>query len=192
MVIPKFFNFRSLNRKAMALHRDKKNQIFNEVSATITESKMTVVAEYKGTPVKAMQQFRRDARDSNTTAKVIKNRLFIKALQANPSFKDIDTGFLNGMLLYVFNNEDELAGAQAIARFAKTQPTLEIIGAFTNKGEFISREDANAMALLPPRDQLRGQLVGILAAPLSSFVGVLSGNIRSLFNVLNARADNIS
>jgi ribosomal protein L10 len=69
---------------------------------------------------------------------------------------------------------------------------LKIIGAFTNTGEFISQEDANAIALLPTKDQLRGQLVGVLAAPLTGFVGVLSGNLRSVFNVLNARADSIS
>jgi len=176
----------------MALHRDKKNVIFDELNTALAESKMTVVAEYKGTPVKALQQLRRDARESNTTVKVVKNRLVIKALQANPVFKDINTDFLNGMLVYVFNNDDELAGAQTIAKFSKNQPTLEIVGAFTNKGEFISRDDANAMAVLPSKEQLRGQLVGVFAAPLGSFVSVLSGNIRSLFNVLNARADNIS
>src|ERR1700677_2459282 len=105
----------------MALLRDKKHQIVDELASSITESKMTVIAEYQGTPVKALQALRREARDSNTTIKVIKNRLVIKALQSNPNFKDIDTKFINGMLLYVFNKDDEVAGAQALARFAKTQ-----------------------------------------------------------------------
>lgn len=176
----------------MALLREKKTQIIDEISRSITESKMTVVAEYQGTSVKALQDFRRQARDSNTTVKVIKNRLVIKALQNNPDFKGIDTNFINGMLLYVFNEQDEAAGAQAIARFSKTQPTLKIIGAITNTGELISEQDANAIALLPSKEQLRGQLVGVLAAPLTGFVGVISGNIRSIFTVLNARADSIS
>ena len=176
----------------MALVRDKKNEIVDQLSESIVKSKMTVVAQYKGTPVKALQQLRRDARDTNTTIKVIKNRLVIKALQNNPEFKDIDTQFLNGMLLYVFNQDDEVAGAQTLAKFAKTQPTLEIIGAFTNTGEFVNAADANAIAALPTKDQLRGQLVGTLAAPLTGFIGVLSGNLRSMFNVLNARAENIS
>lgn len=176
----------------MALLREKKDQIVDELGRTITESKMTVIAEYQGTPVKALQTLRREARDSGTTVKVIKNRLVIKALQANPDFKDVDTKFINGMLLYVFNNDDEVAGAQTIAKFAKTQPTLKIIGAITNTGEFISEADANAISVLPTKEQLRGQLVGVLSAPLTGFVGVMTGNIRSIFNVLNARADSIS
>jgi large subunit ribosomal protein L10 len=153
---------------------------------------MTVVAEYQGTPVKALQNLRKEARATNTTVRVIKNRLVIKALQSNPAFKDIDTKFMNGMLLYVFNSDDEVAGAQTIAKFAKTQPTLKIVGAITNSGEFINETDANAIALLPTKEQLRGQLVGVIGAPLTGFVGVLSGNLRSMFNVLNARADSIS
>ncbi len=175
----------------MALLREKKNQIVDEISQSIVDSKMTVIAEYEGTPVKALQSLRREARDSGTTIKVIKNRLVIKALQSNPDFKAIDTKFINGMLLYVFNKDDEVAGAQAIARFAKAQPTLKIIGAITNNGEFVSEQDANAIALLPTKEQLRGQLVGVLAAPLTGFVGVMSANLRSVFNVLNARADSI-
>jgi large subunit ribosomal protein L10 len=176
----------------MALLREKKNQIVDEVSRSLVDSKMTVIAEYKGTPVKALQELRREAKASNTTIKVMKNRLVVKAFSELPQFKDVDTTFLNGMLLYVFNNDDEVAGAQVIASFAKKQPTLQIVGAVTNTGEFINKQDANAIALLPSKDQLRGQLVGTISAPLTGFVGVLSGNLRSLFNVLNARAENIS
>ena len=176
----------------MALHRSKKNVIVDEVSRSIIDSKLTVIAEYQGTPVKALQKLRKEAKDSNSSVKVIKNRLVVKALKNNEIFKNIDTKFINGMLLYVFNNDDEVAGAQAVAKFAKLQPSLKIIGAISNKGEFINQEDANVIALLPTKDQLRGQLVGTLSAPLTGFVGVVSGNIRSIFNVLSARADSIS
>lgn len=176
----------------MALKKDKKNLIVSEVSQSMAESKLTVVAEYKGTPVKAMQALRQLAKDNNSVIKVVKNRLVIKAFKNSEAFKDTDTGILNGMLLYAFSPDDETAGAQTIAKFAKTQPTLKIVGAYTNTGEFITGEDANAISLLPSKDQLRGQLVGTISAPLSGFVSVLSANIRGVLNVLNARADQLS
>jgi large subunit ribosomal protein L10 len=46
-----------------------------------------------------------------------------------------------------------------------------------------------ALALLPTRDQLIGQVVGTIAAPLTGFVGVMSGNVRSIINVLNALSE---
>ena len=46
----------------MALTKDKKHQVIDEVSSLLNNSRMTVVAAYHGTSVKAMQQLRRDAK----------------------------------------------------------------------------------------------------------------------------------
>ncbi|QQR51944.1 hypothetical protein IPG36_05035 [bacterium] len=42
------------------------------------------------------------------------------------------------------------------------------------------------MANLPTREQLLAQVVGTIAAPLSGFIGVMTGNVRSIINLLNA------
>lgn len=175
----------------MALTKDKKQEVVREVGDLLQSSKLTVVTAYAGTPVKAMQTLRKLGRDNDTTIKVYKNRLVVKALEANENFKDADKSALNGMLLYAFNAQDEVAPAQVIANFAKTQPTLEFVGAFTADGSFIDAEDVKSLAALPSKDQLRAQLVGTLGAPLSGFVNVLSGNIRGILNVLNARSEGI-
>lgn len=175
----------------MALTKDKKNEVVREVSELLTVSKLTVVAAYKGTPVKALQTLRREARDNGTQVRVIKNRLVTKALETTETFKDADTSALTGMLVYAFNSEDEVAPAQALANFAKTQPTIEFVGAFTAEGIFIGADDVKALASLPSKDQLRAMLVGTLAAPLSGFVNVMAGNVRGVLNVLNARAQQI-
>lgn len=176
----------------MALTKDKKNELVKEVSDLLENSKLTVVAAYQGTSVKALQSLRRQASDNGTKVKVIKNRLVIKALQANATTKDAPTDVLQGMLLYAFNAEDEVAPAQTLATFAKTQPTIEFVGAYAADGSFINADDVKSLANLPTKEQLRGMLVGTIAAPLSGFVGVLSGNIRGVLNVLNARSESIS
>ncbi len=175
----------------MALTKEKKHEVVDAVSTLLNESKMTVVAAYQGTPVKAMQTLRKDAKAGGTTVKVVKNRLVMQALKQSDNLKEVDTSALQGMLLYAFNGEDEVAPAQALAQFAKTQPTLEFVGAITAEGQFLPAEDVKALASLPTKDQLRGQLVGLIAAPLSGFVNVMAGNVRGVLNVLNARADSI-
>ena len=65
---------------------------------------------------------------------------------------------------------------------------LGIVGAITGEGTLLSAAEVKALAMLPTRDQLIGQLVGTIAAPLTGFVGVLSGNVRSIINVLQALA----
>ena len=47
----------------------------------------------------------------------------------------------------------------------------------------------NALAKLPSKEELLGQLVGTLNAPISGFVNVLAGNLRGLVTVLQAVAD---
>ncbi len=175
----------------MALSKDKKNDVVAEVADLLAASKMTVITKYEGTTVKAMQTLRHEARQNGTKVKVIKNRLVIKALQQSDAFKDIDASVLQGMLLYTFNSEDEVAPAQSIAQFARANPTLQFVGAITSDGSLISADDVKALAALPSKDQLRAMLVGTLAAPLSGFVNVMAGNVRGVLNVLNARAESI-
>src|SRR5580698_8231949 len=98
----------------MALTKKKKNEVVEEVQQLLRTSKMTVITKYEGTTVKAMQQLRAQARDNGTTVKVVKNRLVKKALEQTDSLKAVDTSMLEGMLLYAFNSEDEVAPAQSI------------------------------------------------------------------------------
>src|SRR5579884_3433714 len=121
----------------MALTKDKKRAVVQEVVDLLEKSKMTVVAKYQGTGVKAMQTLRRDAKAGGTTVKVVKNRLVIQAIKGTQSLKDVDTGALNGMLLYAFNGDDEVAPAQSLNNFAKLNPTLQFVGAISAEGEFL-------------------------------------------------------
>jgi large subunit ribosomal protein L10 len=95
-----------------------------------------------------LQTLRRQGRENGTQLKVVKNRLVIKALQQTDALKEVDTTALEGMLLYAFNAEDEVAPAQVIANFAKTNPTLEFVGAISAEGKFLSAEDVKALATL--------------------------------------------
>ncbi len=173
----------------MALTKGKKQEVVAQVSDLLASSKLTVVAKYQGTGVKAMQALRRDAKVGGTNVKVIKNRLVKKAIEANEQLKGLDIAALEGMLLYAFNPADEAAPAQALANFAKANPTLEFVGAITADSQFMNAADVTALAELPSKEQLRAMLVGTIAAPLSGFANVLAGNVRGILNVLNARAE---
>lgn len=176
----------------MALSKDKKAEVVAEVSELLSSSKLTVIAKYSGTSVKAMQQLRREATQTGTTVSVVKNRLFQRALSGDERFAEASKNILTGQLMYAFNADDEVAPAQVLANFAKQQPQIEFIGGLSADGQLLSAEDIKALASLPSKDQLRAQLVGTIGAPLSGFVNVLSGNIRGVMNVLNARSEQIS
>jgi large subunit ribosomal protein L10 len=173
----------------MALTKQQKDDVVKEVSEMLTSAKMTVVAKYEGTTVKAIQQLRRDARDSGTKVRVVKNRLVIKALQASDTLKDVDTSELNGMLLYAFNSEDEVAPAKALADFAKANPTLEFVGAITPEGKFASADEVKDLAALPGKDELIAQVVATLLSPVHDVTNGLSGNLHALLDGVKEKAN---
>lgn len=172
----------------MALTKDKKNQVVSEVSKLLANSKMTVVAQYQGTTVKAIQTLRKEAKDNGTKVSVIKNRLVIKALESNDTLKAVDTSTLKGQLLYAFNSDDEVAPAQVLNTFAKTNPNIQFVGAITAEGTFMSAEDVKALATLPGKNELIAQVVATLLSPLGDVTNALSGNLHALLDGVEAKA----
>lgn len=171
----------------MALTKDKKNEIVAEITQLLNDSKMTVVAEYKGTTVKAIQQLRKDAKANGTKLSVVKNRLVKKALESTDK-KDVDTSLLVGQLLYAFNAEDEVAPAQVLANFAKTNPSIQFVGAITAEGQFVSADEVKALAALPSKPQLIAGIINTLNSPVRGVMGSLSGNLHGLLDAVAAKA----
>lgn len=172
----------------MALSKDKKQAVVGDVSAALSSSKMTVVAQYQDTTVKALQQLRRDARDGGTKLRVIKNRLVVKALQDNDALQGVDTTALKGQLLYAFNTEDEVAPAKALATFAKLNPTIVFVGAITPEGKFVSADEVKALAALPGKNELIGSVIATLLSPVNDITNGLSGNLHALLDGIEAKA----
>ncbi len=172
----------------MALTKVQKDEVVGEVADLLNSAKMTVVAKYQGTTVKALQQLRRDARGNGTKVKVVKNRLVIKAMAGHDKLKNADVSDLNGMLLYAFNSEDEVAPAQALKAFAKTNPTLEFVGAYSADGTYMDATQVKTLADLPSKEVLIGQVVETLLSPVNDVTNALSGNLHALLDGVRDKA----
>ncbi len=176
----------------MALSKEKKEVIVDDLVKHLSSSKITVMAYYTGMTVKEAQELRIKAEENGTSLVIVKNRLVKVAISKVEALKDVDTSILEGQLMYAFNEGDEVAPAQTLANFAKNHPAIDLKGAFDSAGEMMDEAQVKQLASLPSKEQLRGQLVGTIAAPLSGFVNVLSGNIRGLVNVLSARKEELA
>lgn len=174
----------------MPLTKQAKNDVVAEVAELLSSSKMTVVAAYQGTTVKAIQQLRKDAKANGTKVRVVKNRLVIKALQQNDTLKGVDVSGLTGQLLYAFNSTDEVAPASALNTFAKQNPSIVFVGAITAEGTFISAEEVKALASLPSKNDLIAQVVATLLSPVHDVTNALSGNLHALLDGVEAKAAN--
>jgi large subunit ribosomal protein L10 len=172
----------------MAISRDKKNTLVAEMSEKLAASKLTVFAQYQGLSVAEVQQLRAAAREAGVTIVVIKNRLVRVAMSQNDTYKNTDTSSLTGQLLYAISTEDEVAPAQVLDKFAKTNPALQFVGAFSGEGALLSASDVKALAGLPSKNQLIGQVVSQLLSPVHDVTNALSGNLHALLDGVEAKA----
>jgi large subunit ribosomal protein L10 len=174
----------------MALSKDKKKQLVEEVMSLLDSSKMTVMAKYQGTSVKAMQDLRKQAKESGTKVKIVKNRLFKKAIESTDGLNKVDTSVLEGQLLYAFNDQDEVAPAQSLNTFAKKNPQIEFVGAISKEGKFLSSEEVKALAILPSKNELIAQVIATLNSPVNDVMNGLSGNLHALLDGVEVKASN--
>ncbi|KKW43004.1 MAG: 50S ribosomal protein L10 [Candidatus Magasanikbacteria bacterium GW2011_GWA2_56_11] len=167
----------------MAKTKQVKADALTDLAAHIKESKSVVFANFQGLKVKESEDLRGKCREENVYYVATKKTLLNKALR--DAGLEIDIKGFQGGIAAIFGLQDEVAPAQITARFAKTHEVVGIFGGVL-EGRFIDAAKVKALAELPSKQQLLGQLVGTLNAPISGFVNVLAGNIRGLVTALNA------
>lgn len=173
----------------MAISRESKEKAVAQLSTDLGRIKLAVMTDYRGLSVPEIEELRGILRAEGISYRVTKNTLLRLATQSNPAFKDIDQTAFSGPMALALGFDDEVAPARVIFQYARKHDALEIVGAITAEGTLLTAAQVKALATLPTREQLLGQVVGTIAAPLTGFVGVMSGNVRSIINVLNALSE---
>lgn len=172
----------------MAISRDKKNTLVAELVELLSSAKTTAFATYQGLTVADIQQLRAAAREAGVTIKVVKNRLVRVALAGTDTYKDVDTSSLNGQLLYAISSDDEVVPAKVLNDFAKKNPTLVIAGGLSAEAGLMTADDVKALASLPSKDQLIGEVIAQLLSPVNDVTNALSGNLHALLDGVEAKA----
>lgn len=175
----------------MAKTRSKKEQEVSDLTDSLANAKGVVFANFAGLDVKATQSLRLKCREQGIRYAVAKKTLLQIAF-ADAKIEGINPRELQGNIAVVVGYSDEVAAAKLLNDFAKENKAMSLVAGLIPQGEGWNYLDAKAvvsLAKLPSKDQLIGQLVGVIAAPLRNFVGVLNGPQRSLVQVLSAIKD---
>lgn len=173
----------------MAISKDKKQQLVADLNALLADAKMTVYAQYQGLSVSDLQELRKMAREAGVKIKVVKNRLVRVAMNEIAVYRDTDTTGLEGQLLYAISADDEVAPAQVLDKFAKNHDALSLKGAFAGDGKNLSEAEVSALAKLPNKQQLIGEVVNMLTGTVDDVTNALSGNLHALLDGVSAKAE---
>lgn len=163
--------------------REQKKELVKNLAEKLKASKAVVFSDFKGLSVKKMTELRNELRTAGVELKVLKKTLIGVALK--DAGLDADMKKLEGQIAIAVSAGDEVAAAKIIAKAAKANESLKIVGGILGVKE-LSADEVNALAKLPSKEEMLAKLVGTLNAPVSGFVNVLAGNLRGLVQVLKA------
>lgn len=173
----------------MAISKAKKDTLVTDLTALLSDAKLTAYARYQGLSVADLQDLRKAAREAGVKIKVVKNRLVRVALNEIAIYKDTDTTGLVGQLIYAISDSDEVAPAKVLAEFAKTHPALELAGGFSNEGKAMDQAEINTLAKMPSKNELIAQVVAQLLSPINDTVSGISGGLSEIVSALEAKAN---
>lgn len=154
-----------------------------------SESQGVIFADYRGLSVKEMQTLRKDLRAKGAEVHVIKNTLFRMA--AGEDINNVPAEYHNGTTAYAYIFQDEAGCAKTLLDFAKSSKKLVVKGGFFG-GKAFSADEVKALSDLPPRDILISQVIGAIAAPLSTLVGTIEALYADPIRVVGAVADKVA
>ena len=160
----------------------EKQYIVKEVSDCFKKSAGLLVANFNKLKVVEIDYLRRKLEKNSTRLIVTKNTLLKKAFsEVN---LDAVSEFVEGETGVAVYHDDPVAVAKALFDFSKDHETFRIRGGVV-EGEFIDSERAKELSALPSKHVLIATVIMRMKSPITGFVNVLSGPIRSLVNVLN-------
>lgn len=148
---------------------DLKKQVVEEIKEKLTESKSTVLVDYRGLNVAEITELRKQLRDNNIEYKVYKNTLARRAAEAANLDELSET--LVGPTAVAFSKEDVVAPAKILHEFAKKHDALEIKGGVI-EGKVASLEQIQELSTLPDYNGLVSMLLSVLQAPIRNLAYV--------------------
>ena len=172
----------------MAISRQKKEELVAQYVTLLTNSQVTIWADYSGLRVSTLSGLRDQLRKYGVRMHVAKNTLLRRALEQVGL--PMPEEYLEGPTAVIFLEESIAGPARILTDFARANKEFEIKGGLTASA-ILARSQVDELAHLQSKDVLLAQVLAGLQAPISGLVNVLAGTFRGLLYVLQARAEQL-
>jgi large subunit ribosomal protein L10 len=159
------------------MNRDQKAAAIAEIAANIEESQAVFAVDYRGISVPQVAELRAKLREADASFRVVKNSLTERA--ADQTGAEQLKPLLAGPTALTFVRGDAALAAKAVADYARLTQLLPFKGGILD-GAPVDAEQIRAISRLPSREVLYGQLVGVVASPISGLVRTLGALVGGL------------
>ena len=173
------------------MQKADKERVVAELAARLRASESLIVADYRGLTNAQLEGLRSKLVEHGARFSVVKNTLTRRAAEAAGA--DGLLALLEGptAIAFVESDGDPVAVAKALSDTARETKVLVFRGGVIS-GKAMTEADVETLAKLPPVDVLKGQLVGVIVAPLTQLLGLLEAPLRDLVGLLDARIEQLA
>ncbi len=171
------------------MNREQKAAAVAEVATQIQESEAVFAVDYRGISVPQAADLRVKLNEAGARFRVVKNTL--TQLSAERAGAESLKELLEGPTAFTFvaaDGGDVALAAKALAQFRRETDLLEFKGGVMG-GEVLTVEQLTTLSRLPAREVLHGQLVAMVASPITGLVRGLNALIAGLAIQLRQIAD---
>jgi len=167
----------------------RKTAVIDDIRARLDAADAAVLTEYRGLTVSDIADLRAALRPAATDYKIFKNTLARRAAREAGLDDLVDS--LEGPVAIAFvrrDGGDAVTAAKALRDFARTNPNLVVKGGILGP-RLMSTGDIEALADVPPRDQLLARLAGGFQAPMTKAAGLFQAFTRNMAYGVKALID---
>ena len=167
----------------MSKNFETKKTVVAEITDKLNRAQSVVLIDYRGLTVSEVTDLRNQFRKAGVEYAVLKNtRLTLAARDLN--IENLEE-HLKGPTAVAFGYEDPVAPAKIITEYIKKNKKISVKCGMIDK-KVVDVAGVTALAELPPREVLIAKMMGSMNAPITGFVGVLSGVMRKFVYAVEA------
>jgi large subunit ribosomal protein L10 len=165
------------------MNRSQKTEAVATLEQDMSRATVAVLAEYRGLTAGQMNRLRRAVREADGRCRVAKNTLAKRSIGSS-RYQKLEL-HLTGPVALILGFGDPVVMAKIVVKFAEELPHLELKAGVLD-GEVLPASEVEALAKLPPREVLLGQLLGLLQAPATQLLRTLNEPATRLARVVDA------
>lgn len=171
--------------------KEEKAKYVDDLTAQLTNNNIIYLTDTANLTVEAVNTLRRRAFNAGIQMRVVKNTLLAKAMDRVEGkefgeLKDVLKGATSIMFAEVSN-----APAKLIEDFRKKSDKPVLKGAYIEEAIFIGDNQVKALCDLKSKEELIGDIIGLLQSPAKNVISGLKGaggTIAGLLKTLEERA----
>jgi large subunit ribosomal protein L10 len=168
--------------------REEKSQVIEQLTATLADNQNIYLADISGLDAGTTSRLRRACFKAGVSLNVVKNTLLAKAMESSEKdFGELPTVLKGNTSLMIA--EAGNAPAKVIKDFRKKSDKPLLKGAFIEEAIFIGDEQLDTLVEIKSREELIGEIVGLLQSPAKNVISALKSGGGTLSGILKTLSE---